>query len=153
MTFANCPKCGSSNVTTAGDCADCGWKRFHPQVMDAGGSKEAIYNLVGEIEIKVSGKALLDDYKRLLFENNKLTARIAELEAELGKDVDLTIVGLRKELLNAQSRIAELEADNAEFRQLIRDWSIVLDQNDEFQLWQVESVRQAMLEINKEREG
>ena len=48
--------------------------------------------------------------------------------------------------------IAELEADNAEFRQLIRDWSIVLDQNDEFQLWQVESVRQAMLEINKERE-
>ena len=50
------------------------------------------------------------------------------------------------------SRIAELEADNAEFRQLIRDWSIVLDQNDEFQLWQVESVRQAMLEINKERE-
>ena len=50
------------------------------------------------------------------------------------------------------ARIAELEADNAEFRQLIRDWSIVLDQDDEFQLWQVESVRQAMLEINKERE-
>ena len=48
--------------------------------------------------------------------------------------------------------IAELEADNAEFRQLIRDWSIVLDQNNEFQLWQVESVRQAMLEINKESE-
>ena len=39
-----------------------------------------------------------------------LRNRIAELEAELGKDVDLTIVGLRKELLNAQSRIAELEA-------------------------------------------
>ena len=51
-----------------------------------------------------------------------------------------------------RNSIAELEADNAEFRQLIRDWSIVLDQNDEFQLWQVESVRQAMLEINKERE-
>ena len=51
-----------------------------------------------------------------------------------------------------ESRIAELEKDNDEFRQLIRDWSIVLDQNDEFQLWQVESVRQAMLEINKERE-
>jgi len=50
--------------------------------MDAGGSKEAIYNLVGEIEIKVSGKALLDDYKRLLFENNSLTARIAELEGK-----------------------------------------------------------------------
>ena len=38
-----------------------------------------------------------------------LNARIAELEAEIDKDVDLTIVGLRKELLNAQSRIAELE--------------------------------------------
>ena len=48
--------------------------------------------------------------------------------------------------------IAELEADNAEFRQLIRDWSIVLDQNNGFQLWHVESVRQAMLEINKESE-
>ena len=53
---------------------------------------------------------------------------------------------------NLRNRIAELEADNAEFRQLIRDWSIVLEQNDEFQLWQVESVRQAMLEINKECE-
>ena len=41
---------------------------------------------------------------------DELHTRIAELEAELGKDVDLTIVGLRKELLNAQSRIAELEA-------------------------------------------
>ena len=48
-----------------------------------------------------------------------------------------------------QKRIAELEADNAEFRQLIRDWSIVLDQNNGFQLWHVESVRQAMLEIVK----
>ena len=48
--------------------------------------------------------------------------------------------------------IAEMEADNAEFRQLIRDWSIVLEQDDFFQLWHVESVRQAMLEINKERE-
>jgi len=33
------------------------------------------------MELKVSGKALLDDYKRLLFENRNLTARIAELEA------------------------------------------------------------------------
>lgn len=79
MTFANCPKCGSSDVTTAGVCANCGWVRF-PQVMGAGESKEVIYNLVGEIEIKVTGKALLEDYKRLLFENNSLTARIAELE-------------------------------------------------------------------------
>ena len=51
-----------------------------------------------------------------------------------------------------RKRIAELEKDNDEFRQLIRDWSIVLEQDDHFQLWQVESVRQAMLEINKERE-
>ena len=58
----------------------------------------------------------------------------------------------RQEILKLTARIAELEKDNTEFRQLIRDWSIVLDQNDEFQLWQVESVRQAMLEINKERE-
>jgi len=34
------------------------------------------------MELKVSGKALLDDYKRLLFENRNLTARIAELEEE-----------------------------------------------------------------------
>lgn len=80
MTFANCPKCGSSNVTTAGVCANCGWTRF-PQVMGAGESEEAVYELVGEIGIKVTGKALLDDYKRLLFENNSLTVRIAELEA------------------------------------------------------------------------
>ena len=51
-----------------------------------------------------------------------------------------------------RARIAELEKDNDEFRQLIRDWSIVLEQDDHFQLWHVESVRQAMLEINKERE-
>lgn len=80
MTFANCPKCGSSNVTTAGVCANCGWTRF-PQVMGAGESEEAVYELVGEIEIKVTGKALLDDYKRLLFENRNLKERIAELES------------------------------------------------------------------------
>ena len=88
MRFANCPKCGSFNVTTAGVCANCGWTRF-PQVMGAGESKEAIYNLVGELEIKMSGKALLDDYKRLLFESNSLTARIAELEADNKKAFDL----------------------------------------------------------------
>jgi len=48
--------------------------------------------------------------------------------------------------------IAELEKDNADFRQLVGDWSIVLEQDDYFQLWHVESVRQAMLEINKESE-
>lgn len=55
-------------------------------------------------------------------------------------------------LTEYKDKIAELEADNAEFHQLIRDWSIVLEQDDLFQLWHVESVRQAMLEINKERE-
>ena len=44
-----------------------------------------------------------------------LRKRIAELEAELGKDVNLTIVGLRKELLNAQSRIAKLEEESERF--------------------------------------
>ena len=68
-----------------------------------------------------------------------------KIPAEEPDPVDLHIAVL-------EARIAELEADNAEFRQLIRDWSIVLDQNNGFQLWQVESVRQAMLEINKESE-
>ena len=60
--------------------------------------------------------------------------------------------GIVERASKAEARIAELEKDNAEFRQLIRDWSIVLEQDDYFQLWHVESVRQAMLEINKERE-
>ena len=60
--------------------------------------------------------------------------------------------GIVERASKAESRIAELEKDNDEFRQLIRDWSIVLEQNNGFWLWQVESVRQAMLEINKESE-
>ena len=68
---------------------------------------------------------------------------------ELSEDIPH---GLRECHLRAVARIAELEADNAEFRQLIRDWSIVLEQDDGFQLWYVESVRRIMLEINKERE-
>ena len=89
-------------------------------------------------------------------------SRIAELEAtvEVGADIAKAyenrvseIVALSNETVGKlNSRIAELETDNAEFRQLIRDWSIVLEQNNGFWLWQVESVRQAMLEINKERE-
>jgi len=115
MTITTCPKCGSFNVTTAGVCENCGWSQFAQVALCT--------RITGEMELKVSGKALLDDYKRLLFENRNLTARIAELEK-----------------------------DNTEFRQLIRDWSIVLEQDEYFQLWHVESVRQAMLEINKERE-
>ena len=113
MTFANCPKCGSSNVTTAGVCANCGWTRF-PQVMGAGESKEVIHNLVGEIEIKVSGKALLDDYKRLLFENNSLTARIAELEGFIDR-----LVEAGDAMSNAQSMwVAEEDKWDA----LVKDW-------------------------------
>ena len=118
MTITTCPKCGSMNITTAGTCANCGWSQFAQVTVSSG-----VYKTIGELEIKVTGKALLDDYRQLLFENDSLTARIAELEK-----------------------------DNDEFRQLIRDWSIVLEQDDRFQLWHVESVRQAMLEINKERE-
>jgi len=89
---------------------------------------------------------------------SKAESRIAELERDkealsgikeiLREHIEVGTV----QLSTATARIAKLEKDNAEFRQLIRDWSIVLDQNNEFQLWQVESVRQAMLEINKECE-
>ena len=74
MIITNCPKCGSMNITTAGVCANCGWSQF-AQVTTVS------TRITGEIEIMLSGKALLDDYKRLLFENRNLTARIAELEA------------------------------------------------------------------------
>lgn len=77
MTITTCPKCGSMNITTAGTCANCGWSQFAQVTVSSG-----VYETIGELEIKMSGKALLDDYKRLLFENNSLTARIAELEAE-----------------------------------------------------------------------
>lgn len=74
MTITNCPKCGSMNITTAGICENCGWSPFAQVALCT--------RITGEMELKVSGKALLDDYKRLLFENRNLTARIAELEAE-----------------------------------------------------------------------
>ena len=74
MTITNCPKCGSFNITTAGVCENCGWSQFAQVALCT--------RITGEMELKVSGKALLDDYKRLLFENRNLTARIAELEAE-----------------------------------------------------------------------
>jgi len=74
MTITNCPKCGSTNITTAGVCSNCGWSQF-AQVTTVS------TRITGEIEIMLSGKALLDDYKRLLLENRNLNARIAELEA------------------------------------------------------------------------
>ena len=73
MTITSCPKCGSFNITTAGVCENCGWSQFAQVALCT--------RITGEMELKVSGKALLDDYKRLLFENRNLTARIAELEA------------------------------------------------------------------------
>lgn len=76
MTISCCPKCGSFNITTAGVCANCGWSLFAQVTLCP-----SVYEATGEIELKISGKALLDDYKRLLFENNSLNARIAELEA------------------------------------------------------------------------
>lgn len=81
MTITNCPKCGSSNVTTAGVCANCGWTRF-PQVTTVS------TRITGEIEIMLSGKALLDDYKRLLFENRNLKERVAELEAYIDQLIE-----------------------------------------------------------------
>ncbi len=80
MTITTCPKCGSMNITTAGVCANCGWSQF-AQVTTVS------TRITGEIEIMLSGKALLNDYKRLLFENRNLKEHIAELE---GKFVQLT---------------------------------------------------------------
>ncbi len=77
MIITNCPRCGSMNITTAGVCANCGWSQFTKSTVSTCVSKT-----IGEIELKVSGKALLDDYKRLLLENRNLKERIAELEAE-----------------------------------------------------------------------
>lgn len=77
MIITNCPRCGSMNITTAGVCTNCGWSQFTKSTVSTCVSKT-----IGEIELKVSGKALLDDYKRLLLENRNLKERIAELEAE-----------------------------------------------------------------------
>lgn len=94
--------------------------------------------------------------------NKELRARISELSQAVGlittlkptmvMDADHPLDMAKEVEAYVTARIGELETDNAEFRQLIRDWSIVLEQDDGFQLWQVESVRQAMLEINKECE-
>ena len=77
MIITNCPRCGSMNITTAGVCTNCGWSQFTKSTVSTCVSKT-----IGEIELKVSGKALLDDYKRLLLENRNLKERIAELEEQ-----------------------------------------------------------------------
>jgi regulator of replication initiation timing len=72
MIITNCPRCGSMNATTT--CANCGWSQFTTSTVST--------RITGEIELKVSGKALLDDYKRLLLENRNLKERVAELERD-----------------------------------------------------------------------
>lgn len=83
MTIS-CPKCGSNNISTAGVCANCGWSLFARCV-----TSSDVYNPIGDMEFEAAGKALLDDYKRLLIENNSLAARIAEFENKLGKCQEL----------------------------------------------------------------
>ena len=72
MIITNCPRCGAMNATTT--CTKCGWSQFTKSTVST--------RITGEIEIMLSGKALLDDYKRLLLENRNLKERVAELEAE-----------------------------------------------------------------------
>ena len=120
------------------------------------------FNLVNAMELakiaRVGMELTYFDVIELMGELKSLKEYITELERDkealsgikeiLREHIEVGTV----QLSTATARIAELEKDNAEFRQLIRDWSIVLEQDDFFQLWHVESVRQAMLEINKERE-
>ena len=73
MIITNCPRCGAMNATTT--CTKCGWSQFTKSTVST--------RITGEIEIMLSGKALLDDYKRLLLENRNLKERVAELEAEI----------------------------------------------------------------------
>ena len=63
-------------------------------------------------------------------ETNALRARIAELERALDVDVDLTIAGLRAELSDALTRIAELEAER---KRLFEDKSRLMDCYFEFE--------------------
>jgi endogenous inhibitor of DNA gyrase (YacG/DUF329 family) len=58
---------------------------------------------------------------------------------------------LEEALSKMSTRIAELEKDNDEFRQMIHDWIIILTPDDGY-VPDSECVRQAMLVIDKERE-
>ena len=109
MTITICPKCGSMNITTAGVCENCGWSPFAQVALCT--------RITGEMELKVSGKALLDDYKRLLFENKSLESRIVELE-EIDKLRSESVSTLNQANANnedeielLEKRIAELEAE------------------------------------------
>lgn len=114
MTITTCPKCGSMNITTAGVCANCGWSQFAQVTTVSTG----VYKTIGEIELKVSGKALLNDYKRLLFENNSLTARNAELEeidrmrSEIVSTLNQANANNEDEIELLKKRIAKLKEKN-----------------------------------------
>ena len=67
-------------------------------------------------------------------------------------DVVTLIDDLREENVNLTARIAELEEKNERYIKLIQDWVDVLDPRYPQGDGLASAVRQAMLEINKERE-
>ena len=97
MIITNCPRCGAMNVTTT--CNKCGWSQFTKSTVSTG--------------------VLLDDYKRLLFENRNLKERIAELEMKIrhnalwqaSEDAEER-AHLEKLVPDLKKRIAELEGEN-----------------------------------------
>ena len=164
-----CPFCGGTNICTEKGinlnyCDSCS-AEANIEHWNNRPIEDALRARIAELEATVEvgadiAKAYENRVSEIVALSNetvgKLNSRIAELEGcieELKKRiVELNWADRPALVGELKSRIAKLEKDNTEFRQLIRDWSIVLDQNNEFQLWQVESVRQAMLEINKECE-
>ena len=109
MTITICPKCGSMNITTAGVCENCGWSPFAQVALCT--------RITGEMELKVSGKALLDDYKRLLFENKSLESRIVELE-EIDKLRSESVSTLNQANANNEDEIELLEKRIAKLEEL-----------------------------------
>jgi len=124
--------------------------------------KSDTFKLVNAMELAKTARVGMEltyfDVIELMGEFESLKEYITEIERDkealsgikdiLREHIDIGTL----QLSAATARIAELEKDNDEFRQLIRNWSIVLEQDNLFQLWHVEIVRQAMLEINKECE-
>ena len=102
-----------------------------------------------------------EDAAELLTLITGLESRIAELSQAVGlittlkptmvMDVDHPLDMAKEVEAYVTARIAELEKDNDEFRQLIHDWIIILTPDDGY-VPDSECVRQAMLVIDKERE-
>ncbi len=92
---------------------------------------------------------------------NAAESRITELSQAVGlittlkptmvMDANHPLDMVREVAEHVTTRIAELEKDNDEFRQLIHDWIIILTPDDGY-VPDSECVRQAMLVIDKERE-